>query len=164
MSVVCAKVYKDKIVVCSDSILVSGWTKDNSGDFVKLKNINGMIVGACGGANEISLLWHFMRTHKPERGDEKSVLDFVVEFARWKNEYSSDSVVRNEYILVYEGKMFEISGLFVVEHPKFYAIGAGRDYSLAALHLGHSPKDATKVACELSCYVSDPIVEETMIL
>lgn len=82
MSVVCAKVYKDKIVIAADSIVVSGWTKDTKQDFVKLKKINDMILGGSGTCEEQSVMWHYVKTHRPNSGDEKSVLDFMTEFGK----------------------------------------------------------------------------------
>ena len=162
MSVVCAKVFKDKIVIAADSIVVSGWTKDTKQDFIKLKKINDMIIGGSGYCEEQSIMWHYMKTHRPNDNSEKSVLDFMVEFAKWKDEYSGNKTVQNNYILAFDGKLFFIEGLFVKEVNDFCAIGAGRDFALAALHLGHPPKEATKVACELSCFVAEPIIEEEM--
>ena len=162
MSVVCAKVYKDKIMIAADSIVVSGWTKNTKQDFVKLKKINDMILGGSGYCEEQSIMWHYMKTHRPNDSSEKSVLDFMVEFAKWKDEYSGNKTVQNHYILAFDGKLFLIEGLFVSNVKDFCAIGAGEDFALATLHLGHSPKEAVKVACELSCFVSEPIVEEEM--
>ena len=51
--------------------------------------------------------------------------------------------------------------MHVEEIDDFAAIGAGRDYAYAALYLGATPKEAVEVACELSCYVSEPIVTAT---
>ena len=44
MSVVAARVYKDKIVMAADSIIVRGWSKRTDHDIVKINEINGMIV------------------------------------------------------------------------------------------------------------------------
>lgn len=163
MSVVCAKIYSDKIIVAADSIVISGWTKSTNQDFVKLKRINDMIIGGSGVCSEQSLMWHYIKTHKPDSGDEKSVLDFMVEFSKWKGDYSSDKNVNNYYILAFENKLFSIEGIFVTEVKNFCAIGAGQDFALAALHLGHSPKEAVKVSCDLCCMVSEPILEEEML-
>lgn len=164
MSVVCAKKYKDKIVMCADSIVVCGWSKTTNGDFSKMKNINGMILGGCGNADEMSVMWHYMRTHKPPDNTDKSVLEFIVEFSKWKNDMGMGSCLNNIYLLAYQGKLFRISGMFVHEVKDFCAIGAGEDFSNAVMHLGHTPREAVKVACELSCMVSEPILEEIMML
>lgn len=108
MSVVAAKVYDNKVVIAADSIIVRGWSKRNT-NFSKIADINGMIVGGCGTAQEISLLWRYMQTHKPETASEKDVLEFIVEFARWKKDLIGNSSVDNDYLMVYNGVLFEIS-------------------------------------------------------
>lgn len=161
MSVVAAKVYNDKIVMAADSILVKGYSKRNS-NFAKIAEINGMILGGTGMAQETSLMWHYMQTHKPASHSEKDVLAFVIEFAQWKNSMIGNSNIENIYLLAYQGHLFEIEYMFVHEVSDYIAIGAGEDYANAALYLGHEPREAVKVACELSCYVCEPIVEYSM--
>ena len=121
-----------------------------------------MIVGGCGYAEEISLLWHYMRTHKPESATEKDILDYFVEFSKWKKDYSGNGSITNTYLLAYQGHLFEVEHMFVYEIKDYIAIGAGRDFANAALYLGHSPKKAVKVACELSCYVAEPVIQYEM--
>ena len=163
MSVVCVKNYKDQIVMCADSIMVRGWTKYPDTDFAKIEEINGMIMGGCGYAKESSLMWHYMRTHKPSKATERDVLQFMIEFSEWKATILGDvSDIANDYILAYEDKVFEISGLFVKEVTDFAAIGAGADYANSALYLGHSPRKAVETACALCCMVSEPIIEKTL--
>ena len=43
-----------------------------------------------------------------------------------------------------------------LRHPDT-AIGAGEDYALASLHLGHTAKEAVETACELSVYCERPV-------
>ena len=62
----------------------------------------------------------------------------------------------------YDGKAFRTEGIFPMPVSGYASIGAGRDFANAAMHLGHSPREAVKVACDLSCYVAEPILEETM--
>ena len=45
------------------------------------------------------------------------------------------------------------------EVKEYEAIGAGMYYGEEALYLGHSPREAVKVSCDLCCYVAEPIVE-----
>lgn len=40
---------------------------------------------------------------------------------------------------------------------KFYAMGHGRDFALAAMHLGKSAKEAVEVACALDAYCGNGI-------
>ena len=161
MSVVAAKVYKDKIVIAADSILVKGWSKRNA-NFAKIAEINDMILGGCGTAQETSLMWHYMQTHKPASATEKDILTFVVEFAQWKSGIVGNSSVENVYLLAFQGRLFEIEYMFVHEVHDYVSIGAGEDFANAALYLNHTPSEAVKVACELSCYVCELIIEYSM--
>lgn len=159
MSVVAAKVYKDKIVMASDSIIVRGWSKNTNNDFSKLVEINGMLMGGVGVAEESSLMWQFMKTHKPESPNEKDILEFVIEFAKWKRDITGNYAINNDYLLAYDGHLFVISSMLAYEVTEYCAIGAGEDFANAAMHLGHTPREAVKVSCDLCCYVAEPILE-----
>lgn len=158
MSVVAAKVYKDKIIMCADSIIVRGTSKRNT-NFSKIAKINDMIVGGVGYCEDISMMWHYMQTHKPASPTEKDVLTFFIEFTEWKNKMGLGTELNSEFLLIYKEHLFKTNGLFVHEIKDFVAIGAGEDFATAALYLGHSPKESVEVACKLSCYVCEPVVE-----
>lgn len=164
MSVVVCKVSKDKIEMASDSIAVKGWTKVNNAHkkISKLMKYNDMIIGGCGDCDETSLFFHYMKTHTIEKVDEKSVLDFVIEFRRWKNDLIGDNNFVNPYIIAYKGKAFAIEGMLVFPIDDYYAIGAGEDYASGALYMGATPKEAVKAACELCAMVCEPIVCESI--
>jgi len=90
-------------------------------------------------------------------------LAFATEFASWKQtNYNNNTFLRNTYLIAYNGHLFEIDNMFVYEIKDFSAIGAGEDFANAALYLGHSPEEAVKVACELCCFVSEPIIKYKM--
>lgn len=158
MSVIAAKVYEDRIVIAADSILIKGESKRNA-NFSKLIECNGMIIGGSGSAEELSLMRHYVQDHSLTSATEKAVLEFFIEFAKWKNEMNLEMEVENEYLLAYDGHLFEIESLFVHEVLDYVAIGAGEDFATAALYLNHTPKEAVKVACDLSCFVCEPINE-----
>ena len=162
MSVVAARVYKDKIIIAADSIIVRGWSKRTDHDIVKINEINGMIVGGTGYAQELSLMWQYMATHKPASATEKDVLSFIVEFSQWKRNLIGNGSVDNTYLMAYDGHLFQIEEMLVYEVGEHSAVGAGQDFANAALYLGNSPRDAVKVACELSCFVAEPIIEYAM--
>lgn len=164
MSVVVCKVSKDKIEIASDSIVVCGWTKLNNpqNKVVKMMKYNDMIIGGCGTAEEESLLFHYMKTHTIEDMDEKSVLDFIIEFRRWKNDLTGDNSLVNPYVIAYKGKAFAMEGMLVFPIDDYYAIGAGQDYALGALYMGASAAEAVKAACELCAMVCEPIVCESI--
>lgn len=55
----------------------------------------------------------------------------------------------SEGVLVYNGH--GTGGVEVIEDP-FIAFGHGRDYAMAAMHLGKSAKEAVAVACHFDTY------------
>ena len=158
MSVVAAKVYKDKVKFAADSIVVNGSFKKTN--YYKICEINGMIIGTSGYAEEAAFMRYYAETHKPASSNERDVLKFFVEFQAWKIDAGCTIVdCGNVYLFYYDGHLFEINQMHIEEINDYAAIGAGRDYAYAALYLGHEPREAVKVACDLSCYVSEPIVE-----
>lgn len=163
MSVVAVKKCDKKIKIAADSIVVSGWTRvEKTTRMAKLFEVNDMIIGSVGLAAEGLLMENFALTHQPHQATEREVLNFIVEF----NKYISDlglSKYTNSFILCFKGKVFLIEeGFFVSEVEEYAAIGAGQDYALAALYLGHSAKKAVETACELCAFVAEPIVEFEM--
>ena len=163
MSVVAVRVYDDKIEMSADSIIVCGSRQELFyGNHTKLNQINGMIIGTSGSCEEGGLMWMYAQNHRPIAATERDVLEFFVEFVNWKKDKSSSSVLNNHYLLAFDGKVFHIQNYMVLEVDKYAAIGAGSDYALAALYLGSSAEKAAKVACDLSCYVAEPIITYTM--
>jgi ATP-dependent protease HslVU (ClpYQ) peptidase subunit len=160
MTVIAVKIDKNKIQIASDSITVWGYTQDK-GDttkFSKLVEINDMLIGATGTCEEISLLQLFAQTTKPARADELGILDFLSQFVDWKNKKINKADLDSQYIIIYNKRVFCTVGWEVSQVLKYETIGAGRDYALAAMYLGHTAIEAVKVACELSIYCEKPII------
>lgn len=163
MSVVAVKVNDKHIEFAADSIAVRGWTKQTNRDMSKLEEINGLIIGGVGNAEEVNLLFVFARTHQPLSCDEKGIMDFFMEFYKWKESLSFDLAKSyNSYIIGYQGKAFFIENFLIREITTYQAIGAGMDYALAVLWLGHSAKEAVQAACELCCFVAEPVITKIM--
>jgi ATP-dependent protease HslVU (ClpYQ) peptidase subunit len=162
MSVVCAKVYDDKVVMAADSQVTWGSHIKNNIGFSKIKEINGIIIGAVGNCDEASLMYQYAKTHKPDNSNEKDVLEFIAEFAKWKKDYDGNNTINNHYLLIYDGNLFYIEGILVNEINDFAAIGSGFSFALTALFLDKSPKEAVKVTCKLDCFVGEPIIEFEM--
>jgi ATP-dependent protease HslVU (ClpYQ) peptidase subunit len=160
MSIVCCKILDDKIEVASDSITVRGSTQSRgqNAQYVKLLQVNNIIIGGIGLGEEISLIYIFCQTHQPKDATPDSILTFLAEFSEWKNDRIDNSSIENNYILIYQEKAFVIYNYQVVEITEYEAIGAGMDFALAALHLGHDVKSAVEIACELSIYCEKPVV------
>ena len=55
--------------------------------------------------------------------------------------------------------VFCVEDFLVYEVKEYESIGAGMYYGLTALYLGHTPREAVKVSCDLCCYVAEPIIE-----
>ena len=164
MSVIVAKIIDNTIYISSDSIRVKGWTKinNNGNKITKLEEYNGLIIGGCGLTEETSLFFHYIKTHSPEMATEKGILDFIINFRKWKQDFTNDYNLSNEYILAYQGKCFSIENCLVSEITDYTAIGAGMDYALGALHHGATSEEAVKAACDLCAFVSEPIKTKTM--
>jgi ATP-dependent protease HslVU (ClpYQ) peptidase subunit len=157
MSVVAVKVTNEKITIGADSILVSHGTTQEKDKFAKLNKVNDIIIGDVGDAQEGGLFLMFCRTRKPREASVEAIIEFMSEFQDWMKNKTDESKLRNEYILVLEKKAFLVEGFFVKQIIDYTAIGAGMDFSLAALYLGNSVKESIKAACHLSVYCEEPI-------
>lgn len=163
MSIVCCKIYENQIEFAADS-RVTCWGDETEAtfDFSKLIEVNGMIIGGVGECDEMSLMWNYATTHLVDTPDEKSVLNFVVEFMRWKQDLIGKSSIHNHYLLGVKGKVFCIRGAMVFEVHDYYAIGSGGSYAKTALYFDHTPKESVEVACALCETCGYPIVEKVM--
>lgn len=156
MSVVAVKVEKDKITIGADSILVSGWTQEKD-KLAKLNKVNDMVIGDVGDAQEGALFLMYCKTRKPREASVEALVEFMSEFQDWMAKKVDVTKLGNQYVIILDGKAFMMEGFFIKEVTDYTAIGAGMDYSLAALYLGNSVKESIKAACHLSIYCEEPI-------
>ena len=160
MSVVACKILPNGYEIASDSISIRAWTQSKAREntkFSKLFEVNDIVIGSVGYAEESSLLQIFCSTRKPSDASESAILEFMSEFSSWKKGKAEKSGLDNAYLVGFGGKVFSINGWFIQEVLKYEAIGAGMNFALAALYLDNSAKDAVKVACELSIFCEEPI-------
>lgn len=162
MSVVAVKIYKDKIEMAADSIIVHGEADKTPIGKGKIFEINDVIVGTSGYASEGVMLSLFLENHKPLAATERDIMAFMLEFQEWKNKNGNDFRLQNSYLIAYKGKAFYVNDNYIAEVDNYFAIGYGHQYAEAALYLGHNAKIAIEAACALCCYVSDPIVVKYM--
>ena len=165
MTVIAARKTENLITFAADSILVAGYLKATHKEVVynKLFQQNEMVIGSNGTGYEGTMMELFSRNHRPVVGSRLAVIDFFVEFREWINKRDGGHSPNNEYILAYDKKLFRTyGGLDIYEVPEFEAVGAGEDFAKAALHLGHTPREAVEVACKLSIYCSEHITEITV--
>ena len=97
MSVVAARIYDDRIEVAADTICVRGSSKMNSAEkkITKLFRFQDLVVGGVGMSEEISLFQRFMKNHTVKDLNEDGVLDFLIEFKKWKKDLVGDSDIEN---------------------------------------------------------------------
>lgn len=161
MSVVACRVNENGYTIAADSITVRGYTQDKGKQtaFSKLFRVNGLIVGGVGMAEELSLFQVYAATHQIAMPNESAVLEFFSEFAEWKKKKIDKAGLENSYFIGVENVIFYINGWHVTRVVTFEALGAGMDYALAALHLGHTSREAVQTAIELSVFCEGPIRE-----
>ena len=165
MSVVVGKVLESgKIQLASDSITVRGYTqRKNGSSHSKLwRTDQDMVVGSVGVCAESAMLQQFLTSHKLAGPEVGAVLGMFQDFAVWQKGVTDKYEVTNGYLVGFEGHLFGFSGWFVDEVTTFEAIGAGADFALAALHLGHDVAKAVEVAIELSVFCEPPILFELL--
>ena len=159
MSVVACRINEDHIEVSADSICVQGWTQEKtSGKFAKLFEVGDMVIGGVGLASENVLMQVFALTHKPASPTEADMVVFLSEFSAWKKARTDKFDMENDFIFAFEGKAFATNGFCIKEISRYEAIGAGRDFALAALYLGQGTVKAVETACELSVYCERPVI------
>lgn len=158
MSIVACKVLVNGYEIAADSITVRGYTQTiNNTKHSKLIEINGMVIGSVGTAEEGALFQIFASTRKPADSTEYAILEFLSEFSEWKNKRTDKSEIRNQYFIGFNNKVFVIHEWLVEEVLTYEAIGAGMDFALAALHLDHSAEKAVETAIELSVQCELPV-------
>lgn len=155
MSVIAARVTDLQILIAADSILTKNDLKQSG--FKKLIKTNNIVIGGCGCAAELCLMFEFVEQHSPKNSNMSSIIEFLKEFSDYKETVTGNKDLECEYILVVDSKLFVIDGFFVQHVKDYAAIGAGEAYALAALHLGYNPSEAVKCACDLCCETSEPI-------
>jgi ATP-dependent protease HslVU (ClpYQ) peptidase subunit len=156
MSVVAIRVKDNKITIGADSIIVSGWTQEKD-KLAKLNEVNGMIIGDVGDAQEGGLFLLFCKTRKPREASSDALIEFMSDFQDWMNDKIGEVKLNNQYIIVLEGKAFVMEGFYIKEVTDYTAIGAGMDFALSALYLGNSVEESIKASCHLSVYCEEPI-------
>ncbi|MGD1867701.1 MAG: hypothetical protein ACFB0D_24385 [Phormidesmis sp.] len=162
MTVIAARKTPEAIIFAADTMISDGFTKLTSSDIMhsKLFAQNDMIIGCTGDCYEGTLMELFSRNHKPMDSTRLGVIDFLVEFREWIRKKEGGYTPTNGFLIAFEHKLFHVyKGLDVYEVREFEAIGSGQDFAKAALHLGHTPREAVEVACKLSLYCSEPITE-----
>jgi len=158
MSIVAVKKYKNEIVIGSDSIMVHGWTQEKDRLSKMFKIGKDMVMGTAGECRIATLFKDFLSNHKPKYTNEDGYIRLINEFTNEYKDLKGFDPSKNDFIVIYNKKIFSINdGYHVREIKDYYAIGAGMDYALAALYNGCDVKKAIETACHLSIYCEKPI-------
>ena len=89
----------------ADSILVSGWTQEKD-KLAKLNEVNGMVVGDVGDAQEGALFLMYCKTRKPREASVEALVEFMSEFQDWMVKKVDVTKLGNQYVIVLDGKSF----------------------------------------------------------
>ncbi len=158
MSIVACRITEDGYEIAADSISVRGSTQTkNNINRSKLVEVNNLVIGSVGLAEESSLLQIFAKTHQPSAATEEGMLEFWNEFSEWKKKRTDRTTIENSYFIGVGDVVFYINHWLISSVSSYEAIGAGMDFALAALHLGHSAEEAVETAIELSIYCEAPV-------
>ena len=98
------------------------------------------IVGACGSVNDIGTSWEWF-TDPSQKIPRLRAVEFVA-LTGDKAIYTSSNL--NNWVRV--------------DSP-YYAIGSGKQYAIAALEAGKSPKKAVEIACKYDVYSGKGVAE-----
>jgi len=157
MSIVTVKKVDGKWEAAADSITVRGYTQSKNKDS-KLNRVGEFIIGTAGYASIGTLFFEYIGNHQPKSNTRDGWTRFLVEFNTYLKGLTDNFKDKdNDFLIIYRGKAWYLSGFYIDEVKKYQAIGAGMDYALGALYLGHDPKKAVEVACELSVYCEKPV-------
>ena len=160
MSIVACRITDSGFVMAADSISVRGWTQRRAEQPSKLFCTNGLIVGAVGFSEEVAMMDMYCTTHRPHDNTDRAMLEFISEFAQWREQRTKEYKIENAYLIgICSDKpaVYSVSGWAIGRVADFEAIGAGMDFALAALYLGHSVTEAVETAIELSVYCENPV-------
>lgn len=149
-----------RITLYADSQSTSGYTRVDKGcgkHRSKLFAGADMAVACTGLVVESTFLEMYAANHGIGDGGSLRVAEWLAEFAVWMKKSTGEYKVENSYIIAHRSGLFSCEGIGVIPAEKWAANGSGRDFALAALHLGNSGHDAVSVACELDVFSNGPV-------
>lgn len=111
----------------------------------KIQRVGDMLIGMAGDACYARAMLEWART-----GFDPATFP--------EHQKSKDDFVRF-VVIEKSGRIleYELTPYPVVVEDRTIAVGSGRDYALAAMHLGKNAQEAVKVACALDIYCGNGI-------
>lgn len=165
MTTIAAKIIDDTIYIGADSRVSFGYeyTKvDQTMESSKICEGSDMVIAGTGTLSECSLIQLYAKDHSIGCGGQLRVLEWLLEFSKWKKSKVDDYSINNSYIIAHKSGLYKTWGTSVELMKNFTALGSGGSYAFTALHLGKSLREALEVSCELDPYTEGPIVIKTM--
>lgn len=128
----------DGTSLAGDKLIVNSGLKVYSTKIYRIKN---MLIGTSGTISSGKEMIHWLSNEEKIENFPPSQLD--------EDSWAPTLVIRNRKIFVYERSPFP----YEVE-DKFFAIGSGRDFSLASMYLGKSAKESIEIASKFDVNTS----------
>lgn len=155
MTVIACKIENKKIELACDE-MVSGSKKQKTSDFkaMKITQYNkDFAIGGAGYLSEIILFMQWAHNHTPVTNDIIGIVRYLNDFDNFKLDIGAECHKLDcSYLIVYNGKVYEVDGRDVFEVDNYASIGSGGDFAYTALYLGKSASEAVKVAIDLDVY------------
>lgn len=156
MSVVAVKLNKDTIEISADNQVSYGGNKlygeDRGKHPAKIFKTNDIIFGTAGYTSVASMFRLFCETRKPESATELGILNFLSEFDDWGKSKDNSFKLENNFIIIFENKVFSTSEFEVNSIESYSAIGSGMFLALGAMYMGADTKKAVDVAKKYDLY------------
>jgi hypothetical protein len=136
------------VTTCAwDGKTLAADTRANSGGMpyqtLKVYKLSdGRLYAGCGAAEDLQAV----RIWLESGGDKPTPKDFVGLVIGPNRQWSR-----------YEDKLVPIP-----VQNSFHAVGSGRDYAIAAMHLGKTAREAVELACLYDIYTGSPITEVSL--
>lgn len=119
-----------------------------------------LLIGSTGNILETQILDKFLLGGYTCSPTKQSVFDFMTRFSEFKRKTTDDGTIRNHSIFWFqsEDEVVVTQRMSVLKPADYAAIGSGFQFAMAALHLGHSAREAVQVAIDLNPYCAGPVV------
>jgi len=165
MTTIAVRKYKDRIELAADSLC-----NDNSIAIMKNKIHKNpyFTFGHAGERNKALLLNDWLLDNPDKYKDcniQKIFFHFREQLISWQMNIFDEKEESVELFLVsYQGIIYDVRlgsrSIEVDEVDDFMAIGSGREFALAAMECGGSPRDAVAVAIKYDIYSGGDIQED----
>lgn len=159
MTVVAAKIDGDTIRMACDSQFSRGWHHKATGNPEKLVKGADFVVGISGSAMVLPLLTVYAKDHSIGTGGEARITEWLFEFLGFCKSHTQNWDQDATLLLAHASGLFVVEDWLPLRVHDFAAIGSGFQHAEAALHLGHSAREAVEVAIAMAYGCGGEIVE-----